>query len=146
WSLSGSYTIESGTPFTPRIIGAFTDVSRGTNGTLRADTTGLPFDLPNPTLGAWFNTAAFLAPPAGEFGDAGRNSIIGPGMTVLNVALAKDFNLGETRNLEIRWQASNALNSPQYTTIDTVVSSPTFGKVIGVAPMRTMQLVARFRF
>jgi hypothetical protein len=65
---------------------------------------------------------------------------------LLNMALGKDFNLGETRNLEVRWQASNVLNSPQYTTIDTVVTSPTFGRVIGVGAMRTMQLIARFRF
>ena len=146
WSLTGSYTIESGTPFTPRIIGSFEDVSRGSNGTLRADYTGLPISVPNPTLGAWFNTAAFVAPAPGTYGDAGRNSIIGPGSAVLNAALSKDFNLGETRNLEVRWQASNVLNSPQYTTIDTVISSPTFGRVIGVGAMRTMQLVARFRF
>jgi hypothetical protein len=146
WSLSATFTVESGIPFTPRIIGSFTDVSRGTNGTLRADYTGLPIALSDPSLGEWFNTAAFAAPVAGQYGNAGRNSIIGPGTAVLNLSLAKDFQMGETRNLEIRWQANNVLNSPQYTTIDTVLSSPTFGQVVGVGSMRTMQLVARFRF
>jgi hypothetical protein len=146
WSLTGSYTIESGTPFTPRIVGSITDVSRGSNGTLRADYTGLPISLSDPTLGEWFNTAAFTSPTPGTYGDAGRNSIIGPPTMLLNMALGKDFNLGETRNLEVRWQASNVLNSPQYTSIDTVVTSPTFGRVIGVGAMRTMQLIARFRF
>ncbi|HYY70006.1 MAG TPA: TonB-dependent receptor, partial [Terriglobales bacterium] len=37
WQWSGDWTIASGLPFTPRVIGSFTDVSRGTNGTLRAD-------------------------------------------------------------------------------------------------------------
>ena len=146
WSVTGSYTIETGTPFTPRIVGSFADVSRGTNGTLRADTTGEPVVLSNPTIAEWFNTAAYVAPPTGEYGDAGRNSIVGPGQTVLNVALAKDFNFGETRNLEFRWQANNVLNTPPFTTIDTTVTSPTFGRVIGVGSMRTMQLVARYRF
>ena len=146
WSLSGSYTIESGTPFTPRIIGSFADVARGTNGTLRADYNGLPVTLANPGINEWFNTAAFEAPAPGTYGDAGRNSVIGPGAVILNMALAKDFSFSDTRNLEVRWQASNALNTPQFTTIDTVVSSPTFGKVVGVGSMRTMQLVARFRF
>ena len=146
WSVSGSFTVESGTPFTPRILGSFTDVSRGTNGTLRADFTGLPISVNNPTLGEWFNTAAFAVPTPGTFGDAGRNSIIGPGTTLLNMAVSKDFTLGETRNLQIRWQVTNLLNSPQYTVIDTVVSSPTFGQVTGVGAMRKMQLVARFRF
>jgi trimeric autotransporter adhesin len=146
WSLSGSYTIESGTPFTPRIVGSYADVARGTNGTLRADYNGLPVTLADPTINQWFNTAAFVEPPPGTYGDAGRNSIIGPGAVILNLALAKDFAWGETQNFQVRWQASNALNTPQFTSIDTVLTSPTFGKVIGVGSMRTMQLVARFRF
>jgi hypothetical protein len=146
WSLTGSFTVESGIPFTPRCLGCAQDVSRGTNGSLRADFTGLPVELANPTLGEWFNTAAFAAPAPGTYGDAGRNSIIGPGTAVLNMALAKDFQFGEARNLEVRWQVNNVLNSPQYTVIDTNVISPTFGQVTGVGAMRTMQLVARFRF
>jgi trimeric autotransporter adhesin len=146
WSLTGSYTLETGTPFTPRIVGSYADVSRGSNGSLRADTTGLPVVISNPTIGEWFNTAAFVAPPEGQYGDAGRNSVIGPGQVVVNVALAKDFNFGETRNFEVRWQANNVLNTPPFTTIDTTVTSPTFGRVIGVGSMRTMQLVARYRF
>ncbi|MGZ4786902.1 MAG: outer membrane beta-barrel protein [Terriglobales bacterium] len=146
WSLSGSFTVESGIPFTPRCVGCAQDVSRGSNGSLRADYTGLPVTVSNPTISEWFNTAAFVEPLPGTYGDAGRNSIIGPGAAVLNAALAKDFSFGETRNLEVRWQVNNVLNSAQYTVIDTNVKSPTFGQVTGVGAMRTMQLVARFRF
>ena len=80
WNWSGDWTIASGLPFTPRILGDFSDVSRGTNGTLRPDVVpGEPVSIPNPSVTEWFNTAAFVAPPSGHFGDARRNSIEGPG-------------------------------------------------------------------
>ncbi len=146
WQWSGSWTIASGTPFTPRVLGAFTDVSRGTNGTLRADVTGIPAGLPDPSVAEWFNTAAFAVPPPGQFGDARRNSIAGPGTILFNMALTKLIQLKDVRALEFRVQASNVFNTPQFVSIDTVVNSPTFGQVVSAGPMRTIQLNARFRF
>ena len=43
----------------------------------------------------WFNSAAFDAPPAYTFGDAGRNSIYRPGAQTLDLALVRDFSLTE---------------------------------------------------
>src|SRR5439155_11002090 len=86
WNWSGDWTIASGLPFTPRVLGNFSDVNRGTNGTLRADVTGAPVALSDPTVSAWFNTAAFVVPPSGQFGDARRNSIEGPGSRLFDMA------------------------------------------------------------
>jgi hypothetical protein len=146
WQWSGDWTIASGTPFTPRVLGNFADVNRGTNGTLRADVTGLPASLPNPTVAEWFNTAAFVAPPAGQYGDARRNSIIGPGTLLFDMAFTKVLPIKDMRVLELRAQASNIFNTPHFAAIDTTVNSPTFGQVISVGSMRTLQLTARFRF
>jgi hypothetical protein len=146
WMWSGSWTIASGFPFTPRVIGDFTDVNRGTNGTLRADLTGLPITVSDPSIGQWFNTAAFSVPVAGAFGDARRNSIEGPGSRVFNMAFTRNFPIREGQVLEIRAQGANVFNTPQYSSIDTTVNSPTFGQVIAVGAMRTFQLSARYRF
>ncbi|MBV9608413.1 MAG: TonB-dependent receptor, partial [Acidobacteria bacterium] len=89
WQWSGDWTIASGTPFTARVLGSFTDVNRGTNGSLRADYTGLPISIPDPTVTQWFDTAAFVTPPSGQFGNAGRNTIIGPGSRLFNMAFTK---------------------------------------------------------
>jgi hypothetical protein len=62
------------------------------------------------------------------------------------MALSKVFSLSESRMLEFRAQTTNIFNTPQFTAIDTTVNSPTFGRVVAVGPMRSMQLVARFRF
>ena len=146
WQWSGDWTIASGTPFTPRVLGNIADVNRGTNGTLRADLTGQPVALSNPTTTEWFNTAAFVEPPAGQFGNARRNSITGPPTMVFNMAFTKAFPMKDNRSLEVRAQTSNVFNTPQFAAIDTVVNSPSFGQVISVGSMRTIQLTARYRF
>jgi hypothetical protein len=146
WQWSGDWSIESGMPFTARVLGSFTDVNRGTNGTLRADTTGQPIALANPTVGEWFNTAAFVAPPGGHFGDAGRNTIIGPPTVLFDMAMTKVIPMGESRMLEVRAQATNVFNTPQFTTIDTTVNSPSFGRVTAAGTMRQMELALRYRF
>jgi hypothetical protein len=147
WQWGGDWTIASGLPFTPRLLGTFTEVSRGTNGTVRPDLVpGQSIQLPNPSIGAWFNTAAFAAPGPNQYGDARRNSIIGPGSHVFDMAFTKVVPLKESRVLEFRAQATNIFNMPQYTTIDTVLNSPTFGRVTTVGGMRQFTFTSRFRF
>ena len=146
WNWSGDWTIASGLPFTPRILGNVLNVSQGVNGTQRADVVpGQSVTVPNPSIAEWFNTAAFVA-PSGAFGDARRNSIEGPGSRLFDMSFTKIFPLSETRFLEFRAQFSNVFNTPQYNGIDTVVNSPTFGRVISVGPMRSLLLTARLRF
>ena len=146
WTWSGSISLASGNPFTARVVGAFSDVARGTSGSLRADYNGAPIALSNPGVGEWFNTAAFSIPPAGQFGDAGRNTIEGPGTVLVNFALAKDIPVRDMMAFEIRAEANNVFNHANFNGIDTTVNSPTFGQVISVGSMRTMQIFTRFRF
>jgi hypothetical protein len=54
--------------------------------------------------------------------------------------------MGDVRVLEVRAQAGNIFNRPQFTSIDSVVNSPTFGRVLSAGSMRKIQLVTRFRF
>jgi trimeric autotransporter adhesin len=147
WQWSGDWTIASGLPFTPRLLGNIADVNRGTNGTLRPDVIpGQSMGLANPSIAEWFNTAAFVAPPPGQYGDARRNRIIGPGSKVVDMAFTKVFPLREGRMLEFRAAASNIFNIPNYSSIDTTVNSPTFGRVTAVGAMRQFAITSRFRF
>jgi trimeric autotransporter adhesin len=147
WQWSGDWTIASGLPFTPRLIGNFADVNRGTNGTLRPDLVpGQSISISNSSIEKWFNTTAFVAPPTGQYGDARRNSIIGPGTKVFDMAFTKVVPLRESRVLEFRAQATNVFNIPNYSAIDTSVTSPTFGRVTSVSAMRQITITARFRF
>ena len=146
WQWSGDWTIASGLPFTPRYVGDVSEINGGTNGTLRPDVVpGQPIQLSNPSINEWFNTAAFVK-PTGFYGDARRNSIIGPDSKVFDMALTKVIPLNESRVLEFRGQATNVFNIPNYSAIDTSVTSPTFGRVTGVGAMRRITATARFRF
>ena len=146
WQWSGDWTIASGFPFTPRILGGFGNVNSGVNGTLRPNLTGEPISLSNPSLEEWFNVGAFVIPPTGQYGNARRNSIEGPGEVQFDMAMTKEFPLKETRMLELRASATNVFNHPDYAAIDTVVNSPTFGRVTSVGAMRSLLMTARFRF
>lgn len=146
WTIQGGINARSGTPFTPRVIGAFADVAGGVNGTLRANVTGQPIALDDPTVLQFFNTAAFVAPPSGQFGNARRNSIAGPGAVTLDFALNKNIPLKDTRAFDFRFQVNNLVNHANYTGIDTVVNSPSFGRVVSVGTMRRIQFNTRFRF
>ena len=147
WQWSGDWTIASGLPFTPRILGNFADVSRGTNGTLRPDIlSGTSLSVPNPNIAQWFNVAAFTQPAAGTFGNARRNSIIGPGTIMFDMAMTKVFPLTEGKTMEFRVSADNIFNHPNYASIDTTLCSPTFGQVTSVGAMRSAEVMARFRF
>jgi trimeric autotransporter adhesin len=147
WQWSGDWTIASGLPFTPRILASEEEVNGGTSGTLRPDLVpGEPVQLSHPSIGEWFNTAAFVAPPTGQYGTARRNSIIGPSSKVFDMALTKVIPMQESRTLELRAQATNVFNIPNYSSIDTTLNSPTFGRVTAVGAMRQITMTARFRF
>ena len=72
--------------------------------------------------------------------------IIGPGSKQLDAQFSRDIRLGRTRAVTFQLNASNLLNMVNYSGIDTVVNSPTFGQVVSVRPMRSMQANFRFRF
>ena len=54
--------------------------------------------------------------------------------------------MGGNRAVTLQVNATNLLNMVNYATVDTVVNSPTFGQVLSVRPMRSMQFNMRFRF
>jgi hypothetical protein len=146
WTLNGNATLASGTPVTARVLGSISDVSQGVNGTLRANYNGEPIAISDPTAALFFNKGAFSTPEAGTFGNAGRNTIIGPGTSVVNMGLTKNITFNQTRGLSIQILASNLFNTVQFASIDTYVNSPTFGQVTSTRPMRHVQLLFRFRF
>ena len=87
------------------------------------------------------------SPPTGQFGDARRNSIEGPGSRLFDMAFTKVFPAEGNAHLEFRAQFIEHFQSRRnYAAIDTMVNSPTFGRVISVGAMRSLQLTARFRF
>ena len=148
WQWSGDWTIATGLPFTPRFVNNTCELNGGTSGTLRPNLVpGQSIQLSHPSITKWFNTAAFESTSSTcQYGNARRNSIIGPGSKVFDMALTKVIPLNESRVLEFRAQAANVFNIPNYSSIDTSVTSLTFGHVTAVGTMRQITMTARFRF
>lgn len=144
WQLSGGLTAETGTPLTARVLGNTARLAQtGGVGSGRAEATGESLAS---SVG-FFNLDAFTAPPPGEFGNAGRNTIPGPGLISLNAAFGRSFQFGESRRrLELRLEANNVLNQVNYTNVNTVVGAINYGAPISASGTRTLSAVLRFRF
>jgi hypothetical protein len=143
WTLSTSISARSGQPFTARVLGNAADTAgTGSVGSSRASATGLSVSSGE----GFLNPAAFTLPAVGEFGNAGRNTIPGPGLFTLGVSFGRQFRLRERSNVEIRVQSENVLNNVNYASINTVVNSIQFALPTAVSSMRTITANVRFRF
>ena len=150
WSLSATATLQSGSPYTARILGSSINNSgTGANQSERADSTGLVPALPDgeSTVNHFFNTAAFALPIPGRFGNAGRNTIMGPGTKQLNLALNKVFRLSsDGKRIEFRAQSTNILNTPNFSGLGTVVDASNYGRLTSAKQMRQFEFQLRVRF
>jgi hypothetical protein len=63
------------------------------------------------TIGKYLNPAAFAQPALGALGNAGSNSILGPGTTQFDLAVSRTFQFGEMKRVEFRTEAFNVTNS-----------------------------------
>lgn len=97
-------------------------------------------------LSEWFDTTAYQAPNFGSYGDARNGTIRGPGYTSANVSLYKSFPLYDRLNLQIRAEAFNVLNHPNFRNVDTGLGSGTFGQVNGAGDPRIMEFAVKMFF
>ncbi len=151
WRVIGTTSIQSGTPLTARVLGnqsASGGIGAYFSG--RAEATGLPVSLSSSdrTTLNYFNTSAFTLPPAGEFGNAGRNTIPGPGTVNFNMSLMRIMTLAQEKGIRLnfRVEANNIFNHPNYTGLATTVDAINFGRVTSVGNMRTLSMTMRLMF
>jgi hypothetical protein len=149
WRVSALYQIQSGFPFTISVFGDTANAGTvlGEN-PVRATYTGQPvFGPDTQNTMQWFNPAAFAAPAAYTFGNVGRNTVYGPGMQTLDLALVRTFAIREFIRVELRGEAFNALNHSNLGTPNRFVNTPQFGTITEAStPGREFQLSARFSF
>jgi len=80
------------------------------------------------------------------FGDLGYNGVWGPGRQNWDISVVKDFAFTERLKLEIRGDAVNIWNHPQFNAVDTGTGDPNFGKATGAYEGRTLQLGAKINW
>ncbi|WP_255550900.1 TonB-dependent receptor [Granulicella sp. dw_53] len=133
WSLSAIGNFQSGFPFSPQL---------GYNPTGSGDTRNPVRPNVNPnfhgnlyphTVTKWFDPAAFSAPlsttnssgtiTGGAVGNLGRDTLVGPGLTELDMSLLKNTRFRERINTQFRAEFFNVLNHSNFTTPNPIVFS-----------------------
>jgi hypothetical protein len=149
WHMSAVFQAQSGFPLTISVFGDTANAGTllGEN-PIRANYTGQAIFGPGThTSDMWFNPAAFSTPAAFTFGNVGRNTIYGPGMQTLDLALHREFALTEKTRFQFRAEFFNALNHTNLGTPNRFVNTPQFGTITEAAtPGREVQLGMRLSF
>jgi len=152
WQISGVTTYQSGFPYTAYILGNISNNVAGAApfSSLRAQATGAAAAIAGSGQSTlqFFNPAAFTLPPAGLYGNAGRNTIPGPDLLNFNASLDRFLTFSEQRNItgDFRVEADNVLNNPNFSGLGTVVNAATYGRITSVLPMRSLQISFRLQF
>jgi Carboxypeptidase regulatory-like domain/TonB dependent receptor-like, beta-barrel len=151
WQVAGITTVSAGNWFTP------TD----SNGSFsNSDGLQMPDVVSNPNghhcqPGTFFNTCAFVDPALGSFGDAGRNSILGPGFQIWDFSVFKTFSITERTRLEFRSEFFNLPNhtnfllsksGPQQGNNSTVLGASQFGFLTAARSPRQIQFALKLSF
>jgi hypothetical protein len=107
WQLGGIYTIASGLPITP-FMG--NDISGTGELNDRPNLIGDPNSVARRDASLFFNTQAFAAPAPGTFGNAGRNTIIGPRLNIFDLSLGKSTKINDRFSTQFRAEFFNLFN------------------------------------
>lgn len=146
WTVAAQIAAGSGLPETPVYLAATNGT--GVTGNLRPDRTSAPLYVGS--NGSFLNAAAYTSPQPGQWGDAGRDSINGPGTFTFNSSLSRTFRVGKSYNLDVRVNATNLLNHAVFTSYNTTINptlvDPVFGLPAGTNPMRSLETTVRLRF
>jgi hypothetical protein len=132
WQISAVASVHTGTSFTPVLSFDNADLQSLTNPE-RPNLVGNPYAgvCPNGarvgTVSCWFNPDAFAVPPAGQFGNAGRNILRGPAFAQFDPALHKDFRIAEHREIAVGIEVYNLFNHPNLGVPSNTQSPLSFG-------------------
>ncbi len=153
WQINTIATYNSGLPFT---VSDSANVSLQANSppisgfaASRPDVVGDPNDGPR-TVEEWLSRSSFarLNPQtqAGQFGNAGRNIARGPSYANVDLSLVRTFDVASAARLQLRAEAFNVLNHPNFGLPVSDLNSPTFGRILSAGPPRLLQFAAKLLF
>jgi hypothetical protein len=141
WQTNGILTIQSGLPFSPVLQTSTTNSGTGS----RPDVNGKP-SYPH-TLQRWFDPSTFSSPAPYTYGNAGRNILFGPGRWNWDMSLFKSFVIREQTRFELRAEAFNIFNHPQFGLPNQNIGNAQAGQITStVGNPRQLQMGLRFQF
>jgi hypothetical protein len=143
WQISGTSTIYTGPPFTPKVA----NYSYENGEASRPDRLGKGA-LENPSPDMWFDRLAFPVVPLGayRFGNSGRNVLDGPGTVNLNLSLSRRFKFGESRAVQARMESFNLPNHTNFNLPENRVDILSGGTISRAKNNRNLQAGLRVEF
>jgi hypothetical protein len=147
WQLGTIVQSQSGNPVNIVVNNA---ALTGVNNTVRPNVTG-PIDILG-TPNRWFDIAPFVVVP-NQFGNLGRNVVIGPGFNNTDFSVIKRTYLTETQLIEFRWEVFDVFNHANFGQPGRVVGTDTFGRITNTrfatgdsGSSRQMQFALKYKF
>jgi hypothetical protein len=145
WQLNGIYQAQTGFPLTVT-QGSVLDIRFMTS---RPDITCDPNDGPK-TTAQYFDTSCFrvlsLAETGERPGNAGRNSVRGPGFQRTDLSVFKNFDFAEHHRIQVRIEGFNIWNQPRFGQPSGTIGTPAFGQITSAEDGRIIQLGIKYIF
>jgi hypothetical protein len=145
WQMNAIGILQSGPTFTV-LNGAARSNTGGSDRPNQIRDANLPSD--QRSLQRWFDTSAFVAQPLNTIGNAGRNTLFGPGRASLDLSLFKDFQIREAMKLQFRAESFNITNTPNFEVPGNQLGTAAFGVVSSTANTlpRNLQFALKLLF
>jgi hypothetical protein len=146
WQLNGIVQKQTGFPLS--VTDSALDIRFLTN---RPDAACDPNANAPHTTDQWFDTSCFVRRPVATTGDrpgnAGRNTIRGPGFAQTDLSLFKNVEFGGQRRIQVRVEAFNVFNQAHFNQPAAAISTPaSFGKITSAQDGRVMQFGIKYLF
>lgn len=145
WQLNGIYQAQTGFPFSVN-YGNVLDIRYMTQ---RPDVTCDPNNGPK-TTAQWFDTSCFvgrsLADSGVRPGNAGRNTVRGPGFQRTDMSIFKNFDFAGRHRIQARIEAFNLLNQARFSNPGGTFGTPLFGQITAAEDGRIIQLALKYSF
>jgi len=145
WQIAPLVRYQSGLPANP-LTGkdnSLTGVGNDRPNVISTTTyTGAPHGL----LYQYINPNLYAPNALGTFGNAGHNSLRGPGYFDVDLAISRQFRLYESLALNVRAEAFNLFNHPNFMGPNATISSANFGQITTAYDPRILQAAVKLTF
>ena len=108
---------------------------------------------PKNKINEWFDTSQFSGPvpvwlggPNQGFGNAGKDSVVGPGRLNFTTSLYKSFAIKEAMHVELRFESYNTFNHFEPNNIGSSYGNSQFGQITSAWDPRSLELGGKFVF
>jgi hypothetical protein len=154
WQVAGTVAVQAG----------FIPANQGPGLSINYDSIGLGGNYtnrPNQTSktkyfkkrNEWFDTSAFTNPvpawlggPNLGFGNAGKDSVLGPGRINFTTSLYKSIPVTERAHFELRFESFNTFNHFQPKGLNASLGASQFGQITSAWDPRNLELGGKFVF